>query len=136
MDKAVRLESVLDGLLRSAPQIEATAMVSADGLPMASRLPASLEEDRVSAMTAAMLSLGERAAGELGRGGLQQIFVEGASGFVILMSAGDAVLCAITSRQAKVGLVLYEMRKAASAAARVLADQVETAVETSTVTRK
>jgi predicted regulator of Ras-like GTPase activity (Roadblock/LC7/MglB family) len=56
----------------ASPEIEASAVVSVDGLIMASALPNEVEEDRVSAMSAAMLSLGERIAGELGRGGLQK----------------------------------------------------------------
>ena len=43
----------------ASPEIEASAVVSVDGLIMASALPADTEEDRVSAMSAAMLSLGE-----------------------------------------------------------------------------
>ena len=60
----------LRNLQAKTPDIEASAVVSVDGLIMASSLPAGVEEDRVSAMSAAMLSLGERIAGELGRGGL------------------------------------------------------------------
>ena len=55
-------------LQASSPDIEASAIVSVDGLTIASALPQGVEEDRVSAMSAAMLSLGERIAGELGRG--------------------------------------------------------------------
>ena len=51
----------------SSPDIEAAAIVSVDGLPIASSLPQGVEEDRVSAMSAAMLSLRERIATELGR---------------------------------------------------------------------
>ena len=59
----------------STPDIEASAVVSVDGLIMASSLPAGVEEDRVSAMSAAMLSLGERIASELGRGVLDQVYI-------------------------------------------------------------
>ena len=55
-------------LQASSPDIEASAIVSVDGLSIASALPHGVEEDRVSAMSAAMLSLGERIASELGRG--------------------------------------------------------------------
>jgi predicted regulator of Ras-like GTPase activity (Roadblock/LC7/MglB family) len=48
----------LKDLQVSSPDIEASAVVSVDGLTMASSLPADVEEDRVSAMSAAMLSLG------------------------------------------------------------------------------
>ena len=52
----------LRDLQTGTPDIEASAVVSVDGLIMASALPAAVEEDRVSAMSAAMLSLGERIA--------------------------------------------------------------------------
>ena len=65
----------LRSMQAAAPDIEASAIVSVDGLIMASALPAEVEEDRVSAMSAAMLSLGERIASELGRGGLEQVYI-------------------------------------------------------------
>ena len=90
-------------------------MVSFDGLPMASALPAGMDEDRVAAMSAALLSLGERAAEGLGRGELSQVYIEGENGTVFLVSADDeAVLVAVAAAGAKVGLMLYEVRRAAS----------------------
>jgi len=95
--------------------IEASAVVSVDGLIIASDLPADVEEDRVSAMSAAMLSLGERIAGELGRGNLDQVYIRGNSGYVILMSVGEeAVLTTLARQDAKLGLVFLDMRRAAT----------------------
>lgn len=89
-------------------------MISVDGLSMASSLPAGIEEDRVSAMSAAMLSLGERIASELGRGSLDQVYVRGKSGYVILMSVGDeAVLTTLVRDGAKLGLIFLDMRRTA-----------------------
>jgi uncharacterized protein len=97
------------------PDIEASAVVSVDGLTIASDLPADVEEDRVSAMSAAMLSLGERIASELGRGMLDQVYIRGGEGYVILMSIGeDAVLTALARKEAKLGLVFLDMRRAAA----------------------
>ena len=105
----------------STPDIEASAVVSVDGLIMASDLPADVEEDRVSAMSAAMLSLGERIAGELGRGALDQVYIRGDSGYVILMSIGEeAVLTALARQDAKLGLVFLDMRRAASDLSRLV----------------
>ena len=104
----------LRDLQSGTPDIEASAMVSVDGLIMASALPADVEEDRVSAMSAAMLSLGERIANELGRGTLNQVYIRGDSGFVILMSVGEeAVLTALVRESAKLGLVFLDMKRAA-----------------------
>jgi uncharacterized protein len=104
----------LRDLQASSPDIEASAVVSVDGLTIASALPQYVEEDRVAAMSAAMLSLGERIASELGRGILDQVYIKGENGYVVLMSVGeDAVLTALAREQAKLGLILLEMRRAA-----------------------
>jgi hypothetical protein len=82
---------------------------------MASALPEEMDQSRVAAMSAALLSLGERAAEGLGRGDLSQVYIEGDGGTVFLVSAeGEAVLVAVAGTEAKVGLVLYELRRAAS----------------------
>jgi predicted regulator of Ras-like GTPase activity (Roadblock/LC7/MglB family) len=104
----------LHDLQVSSPDIEASAVVSVDGLSIATALPQDVEEDRVSAMSAAMLSLGERIALELGRGELDQVYIKGERGNVILMSVGtEAVLTALTREQAKLGLIFLDMRRAA-----------------------
>lgn len=111
----------LKDLQISTPDIEASAVVSVDGLIIASALPPDVEEDRVSAMSAAMLSLGERIAGELGRGMLDQVYIRGANGYVILSSVGEeAVLTVLARKDAKLGLVFLDMRRAAEDLARLI----------------
>ena len=84
----------------ASPDIEASAVVSVDGLIMASALPTDDEEDRVSAMSAAMLSLGERISGELGRGDLEQVYIRGDGGCILLTAIGEeAVLTALAPRR-------------------------------------
>src|SRR3970282_2204 len=98
----------------AAPDIEASAVVSVDGLIMASALQQGVEEDRVSAMSAAMLSLGERISNELGRAGLEQGYIKGSKGSIVLTSMGDeAVLTAMARHEAKLGMIFLEMRRAA-----------------------
>src|SRR5919112_6495282 len=114
MSKADQLAAALDEFLSVSPEVEAAAVVSSDGLPMASALPPHVEEDRLAAMSAALLTLGERAAEGLGRGELGQVFIEGREGHVVLMAAGEhAVLVAVIQRHAKIGLVVFEMRRSA-----------------------
>ncbi|MBP6178667.1 MAG: roadblock/LC7 domain-containing protein [Anaerolineales bacterium] len=104
----------LRNMQASAPDIEASAVVSVDGLIMASALQQGVEEDRVSAMSAAMLSLGERISGELGRGGLEQVYIKGDKGAIVLTAIGDeAVLTAMSRQDAKLGMIFLEMRRAA-----------------------
>ena len=108
-------------LQASSPDIEASAVVSVDGLSIASALPQGVEEDRVSAMSAAMLSLGERIATELGRGSLEQVYIKGQKGYVVLMSVGaEAVLTALAREQAKLGLIFLDMRRAAEDLAKLI----------------
>jgi uncharacterized protein len=121
LGRAARLDRALAELLGQAPELEAAAVVSYDGLAMASALPQGMDEDRVAAMSAALLSLGEKAAQGLGRGDLSQVYVEGESGTVFLISCDDeAVLVAVAAAGAKAGLMLFEVRRAASDIAEVL----------------
>jgi len=116
-----RLAAALDELMVDSPDIQAAALVSMDGFTMASALPAGMQEDRVGAMSAAILGLGERAAAELGRGHLTQVFIEGDDGYVVLIAAGDrAVLTTLAHQEAKLGLVLYDMKATAGSIAEIL----------------
>ncbi len=111
----------LRSLQVTTPDIEASAVVSLDGLIIASALPVDVEEDRVSAMSAAMLSLGERIAAELGRGIMDQVYIRGAQGYVILSAVGEeAVLTVLARQEAKLGLVFLDMRRAAEDLARLI----------------
>jgi predicted regulator of Ras-like GTPase activity (Roadblock/LC7/MglB family) len=115
------LAGALDELMLEDPDIQAAALVSLDGFTMASALPPGMQADRVGAMSAAILGLGERAAAELGRGHLSQVFIEGDSGYVLLMAAGDrAVLTAMADPSAKLGLVLYDMKMTAGRIGQIL----------------
>lgn len=116
-----KLVDRLRDLQISSSGIEGTAIISIDGLAIASFLPEDIEEDRVSAMSAAMISLGERIAAELGRGSLDQVYVHGDKGYVVLMAVGEeAVLTAMIQEDSKLGLILLEMKRAAGEFARML----------------
>lgn len=111
----------LKDLRMSTPDVEASAVVSVDGLTIASDLPADVEEDRVSAMSAAMLSLGERIAAELGRGLLEQVYIRGNDGYVFLSAVGeDAVLTVLARKDAKLGLVFLDMKRAAEDLSKIV----------------
>ncbi len=116
-----RMVERLRDLQISSPDVEAAAIVSVDGLSIASSLPQGVEEDRVSAMSAAMLSLGERIASELGRGMLDEVYVKGEKGYVILRAVGEeAVLTVLARQQAKLGLLFLDMRRAAEELSAIL----------------
>lgn len=119
-----RTEMMVDrlrDLQAGTPDIEASAVVSVDGLIMASSLPAGVDEDRISAMSAAMLSLGDRIANELGRGDLAQVYIKGTDGIIVLMAVGeDAVLTVLARASAKLGLIFLDMKRAVEDLVRLL----------------
>jgi len=108
--RADQLNARLRDLQANSENIEGAAIVSVDGLPLASSLMQGYEEDRVSAMSAAMLSLGERISTELGRGALEQVYVKGENGYVILNAVGEeAVLTVLARKEAKPGMLFLEI---------------------------
>jgi uncharacterized protein len=114
MSRTDDLNNALSKLQASSADIEACAVVSEDGLIIASSLPQGLEENHIAAMSAAMLSMGSRTAAELKRGELQQIFVKGENGYAIIMHAGPyAALLAMARKDAKLGLIFLDLSRAA-----------------------
>lgn len=114
MSRNEQIHHLLQTLVNSSPDVEGAALVTMDGLPLASALPGGTDEDRVSAMGAAALSMGARTVAELRRGNLEQVLVKGSGGYVILVQAGsETVLEAISSSEAKLGMLLYEMKQTA-----------------------
>ena len=108
------LEGVLNELQGSIPEIEACAIVSVEGLPIVSALPTDVDEAKVAAMTAAMLTLGEKAAMELGKGELEQVNIKGINGWLLVIQAGmNACLTVSTTANAKLGLIFLDMKRAA-----------------------
>ena len=119
--RSERMIERLRELQVNSPDVEAAAIVSVDGLPIAASLPRSVEEDRVAAMSAAMHSLGERIADELGRGMLDEVYIRGGEGFVIVRAVGEeAVLAVLARQQAKLGLLFLDMRRAAEEFSTIL----------------
>jgi len=119
--RAEQMQQILRTLVSNTPDLEGAAVVSVDGLVLTSVLPAGTDEDRVAAMAAALLSLGERSSHELQRGGLDQVYVKGNAGYIILMRVGEeAVLECIAGAAAKLGMVLLDMKRAAQELARLI----------------
>ncbi|MDD3650849.1 roadblock/LC7 domain-containing protein [Immundisolibacter sp.] len=119
--RADMLTSILKELNGTSADIEASAVISTDGLTMATLLPADMDQDRVGAMSAAMLSLGDRTSKELARGTLEQVLVKGDSGYVLMTYAGkEAVLTIIAKPNAKLGLIFLDVKRAAESIAKLI----------------
>lgn len=109
---SAKISSILQNFVTGTADIQGAALVTPDGLPLATSLPGGMDDERVSAMSAAMLSLGDRIGSELARGNIDRIFVEGKQGFGILTSCGtDAVLLVLASEAAKQGLLMLEIKR-------------------------
>ncbi|MHA2364523.1 MAG: roadblock/LC7 domain-containing protein [Candidatus Hodarchaeales archaeon] len=106
------------------PGIEICAVVSVEGLPIShypEELPGTADSTRVAAMTASILSLGERAMLEVGYQELDRILVEGPQGNLITISAGSkAVLTVSAKKTLKIGLLFYDMKRCAEEIAKIL----------------
>ncbi len=108
-----KLGHILRNFVSTTAEVQGAAMVAPDGLPLATSLPGSMDDERVSAMSAAMLSLGERIGKELIRGEIDRIYVEGEEGFSILTSCGeDAVFLVLAGKAAKQGVLMLEIKRA------------------------
>lgn len=119
--RADMLTSILSELNGTSADIEASGIISTDGLMMAAQLPAGMDEDRVGAMSAAMLSLGDRTAQELERGKLEQVLVKGQHGYVLMAYAGDeAVVTVLAKPNAKLGLIFLDVKRAAENIAQLI----------------
>ncbi len=119
--RADMLKSILSELNGSSADIEASGVISTDGLMMAAELPADMDEDRVGAMSAAMLSLGDRTAQELARGTLEQVLIKGEHGYVVMTHAGsDAVVTVIAKSNAKLGLIFLDIKRAAESISKLI----------------
>jgi predicted regulator of Ras-like GTPase activity (Roadblock/LC7/MglB family) len=121
MSRLDEINRVLRKLQSDSFGVEACALISEDGLMIASALAADMEETRVAGMTATLLSLGGRAAMELGRSNLQEVIIRGESGYAVLVSAGrGALLLALTNENSKLGLTFFDMREAVRSLQKVL----------------
>jgi uncharacterized protein len=110
-----KLGLILQNFVSATSDVQGAALVTPDGLPLASTLPGAMDEERVSAMSAAMLSLGERIGQELARGAIDRIYVEGDKGYGILTSCGDdAVLLVLADHKAKQGILMLEIKRIVS----------------------
>jgi predicted regulator of Ras-like GTPase activity (Roadblock/LC7/MglB family) len=105
------LVSILNELNNSSSDIEASAIISADGLTMASVIPAGLNEDSIGAMSAAILSMGDKTAQELVIGELEKVLIMGAKGYIVMVYAGhEAILTVLVKPEAKLNLILVDVK--------------------------
>lgn len=107
-----RVNDVLSDL-RRAGGIRATAVVSREGILIASDLPPEVHAETFSAMAAIMLSAAETAALEMNESTADRLIVETDEGRLVVAGAGDRMmLVALTDVKAGLGHVIIEMSRA------------------------
>lgn len=116
------LQDELQNFVSAASDVQGAALVSPDGLALASVLPGGMDEERTAAMSASMLSLGERIGRELARGSIDRIVVEGEKGYGVLVGCGaDAVLLVLAGAGVKQGLLFLEVKRVVAKIAPLMA---------------
>ena len=121
MSRTEDLNRILRSVQAGTPEIEASALISEDGLLIASALPQHIDEMRVGGMSSTLLSLGQRAATELQRGQLEQVLIRGKDGYVVMVGAASGtMLLVLATHDAKLGLIFLDMSKAVKDISKIL----------------
>ena len=116
-----QLNTILRSLQSGSPEIEASALVSEDGLMIASALPQHIDEVRVAGISATLISLGTRATTELSMGTMDQVLIRGEKGYAVMVKASEGTdLIVLTTADAKLGMIFLDMSRAVAEIKRVL----------------
>lgn len=123
-DTVDEIQRVLKSMDDGTPGVEASAIVSVQGLPIVSAMPKGVDDSIIAAMSAAILGVSERATRELTRGKLQQILIQGDEGYVILKRAGEDALLAVMARSdSNLGMIFIVMKGVAQKISLLLAQK-------------
>jgi hypothetical protein len=107
--------------LKKIGDILGSAVVSRDGLVVASDLSRDVDEDTFAAMSAAMQGAAETAVSELSQGELKQILVDAVKGRMLAIGAGKlAILVVLAKPSINLGLALLELKRASAKISAVL----------------
>ena len=107
------LDRVLGDLRALSGDMASCAVLSPEGALLSSSHVEGVDRERAAAMLGAAANLGERAARREGREHAAQLRVDAGNGHLLLVRLeGGGALAATTGPEARVGLVLYDMRNA------------------------
>jgi len=119
--RASKLRSVLRQLNMISTEIDASVVISTDGLVLAEMLGENIEPDRFGAMCATLLALAKRAATETSSGDLKLVLVEGTNGTMLIVRAGDNGVLALRAKpKSNLGMIFLEARKKSKLIAEIL----------------
>jgi len=120
-DLGKNLEALLHMFLIKNPNVNAAAVITTEGLPIISAISHRLDETRIAAMSATLLSLAERAIKEMERRAFNELFIKGTAGYLILVQAGPhAVVMLSTNIDVQLGLLFFECERICEKIAYIL----------------
>lgn len=116
-----RMSEILRDLRADSPGVEAAVLVSSDAMPLASELDDSMDEELLSAMASSLVASGERVARDLSRGDLDQVYLRGAEGDLVVVRVNDnALLACVVNNQARMGMTLLEVNRCATRLSEII----------------
>jgi uncharacterized protein len=117
------LDRVLADLRALSEDIDSCAVLSGDRDLLSSSHEPGVVRERAGAMLAALVYLSERVARESGKGHISQLRIDTGEGHLLVVRLDSGgVLAATTGQEARVGLVLYDMRNARGEVEKALAE--------------
>ena len=117
------LDRVVADLRALSEDIESCAVLSGNRDLLSSSHDSAVDRERAGALLAALVDLSDRAARDGGKDRATQLRIDTGEGHLVLVRLdGGGVLAATTGPDARVGLVLYDMRNARGEVDRVLAE--------------
>jgi predicted regulator of Ras-like GTPase activity (Roadblock/LC7/MglB family) len=120
------LDRVVADLRALSEDIESCAVLSGNRDLLSSSHDSAVDRERAGALLAALVDLSDRAARDGGKDRATQLRIDTGEGHLVLVRLdGGGVLAATTGPDARVGLVLYDMRNARGEVDRVLAEGSE-----------
>jgi predicted regulator of Ras-like GTPase activity (Roadblock/LC7/MglB family) len=119
-DRIEKMNSILRELRSGLQEIEAAVLISSDAMALASDISDDADEEMIGALSASVLGMGERAARDLKRGELDQVYIKGDQGYLLLVHCGpDALLSLLVRPEAKLGVVFMEGKRTAEELAKL-----------------
>lgn len=120
-----QFNNILDELHANSTEIEASAIITDDGMMMASHLPVAVNEGRISAMSAALLSVSERMIETLLGNKSERVIVQSKAGYVIVSAtAKNLLLTVMACPSAKLGMVFHDINKTSQSVQELLNGQM------------
>ena len=119
MNKSITLGEILRNFQAKSPT-KASAIVSKEGLLIASIQDTDFNEELIAGMAAEMLVLGEKTTHEILESQPDKIIIESKKGTIILVPAGNEAVFFSVINGKNLGLVLFNMRVAAENTKKIL----------------